>query len=541
MNQLRALYQTLSRLQRISICIAVVAIGAGLFALAHWQKERSFEPLYRELGTEDAGALVTKLKEKGVDYRLADNGTTVLVPSTRSAELRLEMAAAGLPRSGRPGFELFDKVNFGITDFAEQVNFRRALEGELERSVMALAEVDKARVHLTFKKDSVYLDARQPAKASVLVKLRPGSHLTPVNVQAVTHLIASAVEGLSPESVSVLDMQGNLLSRARKGLPGDSNEANEATLEYRAKIERELLTKIESTLEPLLGADRFRAGVSVECDFSSAEESQEVFDPNASVMSSSQKSEDATASTSVAGVPGTASSLPRPTSTPSRAPGGISRRTESIAYQTSRTVRHKKVPQGEIRKISASVLLDQELQWQGEGSAIRRVLIPPPPERLKAIRDLVAATIGFSEPRGDQIIVEALPFEMTLKSEPPAAPPAATSKPPDVSKKPWAGLIGEPGAMAPRIGASLAVLVVIGVGFWHYRKYILRKPRAGEPPTAADQKTLPPVPISAALPPASGAATAPQLDTRSQIRERVLQDPQRGAVILKHWITEGKA
>ena len=144
----------------------------------------------------------------------------MLVPSAKLAELRLGMAAAGLPKTGRIGFELFDKMNLGATEFTEHINYRRALEGELERSVMSLAEVEQARVHLTFPKDSVFLEAQQPAKASVLVKTRPGARLAPQNVVAIYHLVASAVEGLAPDAVSVLDMNGNLLSRPRA--PGRS-------------------------------------------------------------------------------------------------------------------------------------------------------------------------------------------------------------------------------------------------------------------------------------------------------------------------------
>ena len=237
-------------------------------------------------------AIVQKLKESGVEYRLPEEGGMVLVPSARLAELRINMAAAGLPKTGRIGFELFDKTNLGATEFTEHINYRRALEGELERSVMSLAEVEQARVHLTFPKDSVFLESQQPAKASVLVKLRPGSRLAPQNVQAIDHLVAAAVEGLSPDAVSVLDMNGNLLGRPRPPGTLDGPEPSEAALDYRHHVEADLLAKINSTLEPLLGAEKFRANVSVDCDFTGGEQSEEIFDPAHSVMSSSQRTED---------------------------------------------------------------------------------------------------------------------------------------------------------------------------------------------------------------------------------------------------------
>src|SRR6266849_9572560 len=191
MEQLKKLLADLSLMQRVTIVAAALVVGAGIFALVRWKRESDFRPLYTTLASEDAGAVVQKLKEGGVDFRLSESGSTVLVPSAKLAEMRLEMAAAGLPKSGRIGFELFDKTNFGATEFVEHINYRRALEGELERSVMSLAEVEQARVHLSLPKESVFIDQQQPAKASVMVKLRPGSQISAQNVLAVTHLVAS--------------------------------------------------------------------------------------------------------------------------------------------------------------------------------------------------------------------------------------------------------------------------------------------------------------------------------------------------------------
>src|ERR1700682_249009 len=205
----------LSVRQRISIAVVAVLAGAARYAPVRNKKKADFKPLFTGVAPEDAAGIVQKLKESGVEYRLPEGGGSVLVTSTRWAEVRLTMAAIGLPKSGRIGFELFDKVNLGATEFTEHVNYRRALGGELERTVMALSEVETARVHLTFPKDSVFLEAQQPAKASVLVRLRPGKRLAAQNVVAINHLVASAVEGLSPDAVSVLDMNGNLLGRPK--------------------------------------------------------------------------------------------------------------------------------------------------------------------------------------------------------------------------------------------------------------------------------------------------------------------------------------
>ncbi|HTS61504.1 MAG TPA: flagellar basal-body MS-ring/collar protein FliF [Candidatus Acidoferrales bacterium] len=423
---MKKLLANLSVRQRITISIVIVAAGAGLYSLVQWKKEADFKPLFTGLAPEDAAGIVQKLKEGGVDYRLPEGGGAVLVPSSRLADLRLSMAAAGLPKTGRIGFELFDKVNLGATEFTEHINYRRALEGELERTIMALAEVDQARVHLTFSKESVFLESQQPAKASVLVRLKPGARLAAQKVLAIDHLVASAVEGLAPDAVTVLDMNGNLLSRPRPAGGLDGPEPSAAALDYRRQVEADMLAKINSTLGPILGAEKFRAGVSVDCDFTGGELSEEIFDPARSVMLSSQRTEDATGAALSGGVPGAASTLPRPTSRPTNGLGKATRVTENVTYQSSRTVKKTRLPAGVVRKTSVAVLVDQEVTWQHDAGGYRRVLVPPSPEKLKVIRDLVAGVTGYSQDRGDQLTIETLPFETTLMLEPPAPPRPAT-------------------------------------------------------------------------------------------------------------------
>src|SRR5580693_142956 len=415
---MKRLFDSLTWKQILSIVVVAGGVIAGLVSLSRWNQERDFRPLYSALSPEDAGAVLAKVRESGTEFRLADNGTVVLVPSGKVAELRLQLAAAGVPKSGRIGFELFDKTNFGASDFAEQVNYHRALEGELERSVMSLAEVEQARVHITFPKESIFLESHQPAKASVLVKLHPGAQLSAQNVAAICQLAASAVDGLIPEAVSVLDMRGNLLNKARRALSPDDPEPSEAAIDYRQKIERDLLVKINSTLEPLLGPDKFRATASVECDFTSAEQSDETYDPTKSVMVTSQKTEDISGGSSATGVPGTPSNLPRPTSRPGTGSNGVTRRTENISYQSSHSVRHMRLPQGAVKHMSVSLLVDSSVRWEGAGAKLKRIVEPPSAEKLKAIHDLVAGVIGFSAERGDQLIVETMPFEATLNPEP---------------------------------------------------------------------------------------------------------------------------
>jgi flagellar M-ring protein FliF len=216
MKDIAKLIASLSMRQRIAIVAAALLVGAGVMMFSSARREADFRPLYTGVAAEDAGAIVQKLREKNIPFKVSDHDGSILVPSAKVAETRIEMASAGLPKSGRIGFELFDKTKFGSSDLTERVNLRRAVEGELERSVAALSEVESARVHVTYPRDSVFAENRLPAKASVMVKLKNGRALDEQSVSAVRFLVASAVEGLSPDGVSVLDMEGHVLGQRER-------------------------------------------------------------------------------------------------------------------------------------------------------------------------------------------------------------------------------------------------------------------------------------------------------------------------------------
>ncbi|MEP7353492.1 MAG: flagellar basal-body MS-ring/collar protein FliF [Acidobacteriota bacterium] len=473
MNSLRQLYDHLSWRQRLTILATVVAVMGGLFALQYWNTERKFKPLFSAMAADDAGAVITKLKSSNIEYRLADGGATILVEESRVAEVRLQLASAGLPQTGRIGYELFDQANFGASEFTEQVNYHRAIEGELERSVMSLREVERARVHLTMSKDSLYTEARQPAKASILVKLRTGAQLSAQNISAITQLAASAVPGLKANQVTLVDTNGNLLSRPRSvSLNGEDPDGNEGVLEYRKTIEHDIQAKIAQTLEPLLGTDHFRIGVSTEIDLTSGDQSEELFDPEKAVIASSQTTQDVPAGGVVqAGVPGTSSNLPRPTASQASAAASTTnygRRTENVNYQTSRTVRHTKLEQGALKRMSVSILVDHNLRYDNG----KPVVEAPKPEKLQVIKDVVAAAVGLNTMRGDQLVVEAFPFESTLAAQP-LAPDAPSTAPSSAIPLPaWLQkLLGENFKLQDPLGLVGGVvggflLILVGGAWW---------------------------------------------------------------------------
>lgn len=558
MNQIAQLLARLTGSQKIALAAAALAVIGGLLALERWNRERGFSVLFAGLSPEDAGPIAARLRDSQIDYRLADGGSAILVKEDMVAEVRLQMAAAGLPQSGRIGFELFDQNNFGASEFAEQVNYHRAIEGELERSVVSIREVERARVHITLPKDSLYKESREPAKASVLVKLRPGAELTTANVAAIAHLAASAVPGLQASQVTVLDTSGNLLSRPRAAGLADGTPAGEAALEYRQGIEREIQLKLAETLEPLLGPGHFRIGVSAEIDLTSGDQSEEIFDPDKSVMVSSQTSQDVPAAAlSEGGVPGTASNLPRPeasraTAVPAAAWG---RRTESINYQTSRVVRHTKLAQGAVKRLSLAVLVDHSLRYQ-DG---KPVVEPPAPEKLKVIRDLVSAAAGLNAERGDQLVVEAFPFESTLAAKPldVGGPPAAPASPGALPLPPWlAGLLGGGNTMLlAAAGAGIGLLLVALVAWLWIRRRRKKRiaaiapgPAQLESPTAEAQKQIEARLAEQAAEQARKEAEAilalkiPAVSTKKtevltkHIASEVKKDPQAMAQVVRSWL-----
>jgi len=554
MNQLRKLLASLTLRQQITIVLAIVAVGLGLWSFTKWNHERDFRPLYANLAPEDAGAVIAKLSAAGVEYRVDESGTVLRVPSERVAELRLQMAASGLPKTGRIGFELFDKNSFGLTEFAEQVNYRRAIEGELERSIGALAEIERARVHISLPKDSVFLESKQEGKASVVVSLRTGAKLSPQNSSAITYLVASAVDRLSPDAVTIIDSRGNLLVRPHKASTEPGGDEAGIDLEYRQKMEHDLIAKIGLTLEPLLGAEKFKAGASVDVDFTSADQSDEVYDPSKSAMVTSQKTEDISGAALQAGVPGTASNLPRPPVRPPGSATGTTRTTENVSYQTSRTVKRTRIPQGAIKRMSLAVLVDHNLRWDGVGPKAKRILEAPTAEKLKAIRDLVAATTGFTEARGDLLTVETLPFDSTLTAEPPSLPPALVTMPAN-GLPPWLQKYVKDMSPGLLIGIGVGALLVLiaPILFLLMRK---RKSPAGD---VTSDRALPGANPEATFEGqmASRAANQERLDAEAllalkvpppgtkkseilvkHLKKSVKADPASSAQLLRTWMDE---
>jgi flagellar M-ring protein FliF len=391
---------------------AALVLGA-IFFFGHLIITPDYKPLMTGMEPADAQALASRLAAKSIPYEVSPDGKTVSVPSDKIDSSRLEVASEGMPHSGRLGFELFDKLNWGQTEFDEKVNYQRALEGELERTIQTLRDVETARVHLVMPTDSVFLDREREAKASVILRLRSGQ-LSEDTQKSIASLVSGAVDKLSPQNVTITDADTNQpLTKHRPGSPAD------------AELEDQLSRRLVSTLEPVVGAQRIRASVNVDYDTSSSEENQETYDPKSAVAVTMQTSEEKTSGgETTGGVPGTASNVPN-ANAPAKSDEDIddtvqSSKTQNATYAVDKVVRHILQPVGRIRRISAALLIDDAVDIQqanGKTSETRRKRTP---EELKQIEVLAGAAIGLDEKRGDTLAVQNLSFQQSPQQAAPA-------------------------------------------------------------------------------------------------------------------------
>lgn len=435
--------QLLSRLKTLtsSFTATQLATLAGTFVLvagivggsAWWLNAPTYVLLFSDMDAESAGQVITRLKSMNVPYQLDEGGRGIRVPSSRVDELRIDLSSQNLPASGRVGFELFDRTQFGATQFLEQVNYRRALEGEIARTIGSIQEVSNARVHIAMGKDTLFGESR-PAKASVVLKLRGSRPPSAATIAGIGNLVASSVEGLRPEAVVILDSYGRPLARPE----GDANDPlGAAAIERQQRIERDMAARVVALLEPVVGPDRVRVNVAVKLDAETREETEERWDPN-SVVRSRQLTADQANAANLGGVAGsrgnTAPAPPEPGGNPvaptqqqvATGPGS-SRSAETTNYEISRTTRHVIAPPGDVTRISLAVILDDDQvpKKNADGSTeLQRK--PRSREELQKIQGLVAAAVGLETTRGDKLTVENVSFDEPVVEE--DAPPTILEK-----------------------------------------------------------------------------------------------------------------
>ncbi|HEX7916359.1 flagellar basal-body MS-ring/collar protein FliF, partial [Rudaea sp.] len=397
----------------------LVAVVAGLFL---WSRAPDYKVLYSNLSDRDGGAIITALQQANIPYKFSDAGGAILVPAEQVHEMRLRLASQGLPKSGSVGFELMDNQKFGISQFAEQINYQRALEGELERTIESISSVKSARVHLAIPKPSVFVRDKEAPSASVLVNLFPGRALDEGQVLAITHMVSSAVPEMPVKGVTILDQDGNLLTQPSTGSGLDASQ-----LKYRQQIERNTQQRIDAILAPLFGGGNAHSQVSADIDFSRSEQTSENFGPNGNPQQAAIRSQQSSTASEMSqagasGVPGALSNQPpQPASAPVNAPNGASggvtttpvsdRKDMTTNYELDKTVRHLEQPMGGIKRLSVAVVVNYLRVVDAKGHATMQ---PVTADKLAQVNQLVKDAMGFDAARGDSVNVVNSPFTADL-------------------------------------------------------------------------------------------------------------------------------
>lgn len=399
--------------QKLGLMVSVAATVALLAGLWMWGQTPDFRVLYANMSERDGGAVIEALQQQNIPYKFSEGGT-LMVPADKVHEVRLNMAAQGLPKGGTVGFELMENQKFGTSQFLEQINYQRALEGELARSVQTMASVANARVHLAIPKPTVFVKEKQKPSASVVLALNAGRSLDEGQVNAIVHLISSSVPDMPSQNVTVVDQSGTLLSAARSGT-GQMLDATQ--LKYVRQVETDYVKRIEDILSPITGIQNIRAQVTASLDFAVSEQTSEMYKPNQppneAAVRSLQSSEILDGIKTAGGVPGALSNQPpvpatAPLVTPATAVpaanGGASTNNShkemTTNYEVDRTIQHTKMPTGNIKRIAVAVVLNNRSVTDKDGKVVST---PYTDDEKAQITLLVKEAVGFEEKRGDTL------------------------------------------------------------------------------------------------------------------------------------------
>ncbi len=392
---------------RRAVLVGTAVVSLGFFSwIALGQASPRYTLLYSGLPEDQVAKVVDALAAERIAYRLDDGGTSVMVPATEVHEARIRVAGRGLPAGSGVGFEIFDKNGFGVTSFVQRVNFQRAIQGELARSIEQLAPVERARVQLAIPEPSPFLGRDRQARGSVVVQVAAGQELGPAQVRGIVHLVASSVEALSPERVSIVDSRGRLLT---SGSEAAASRATPAGVQgHRMKLEREFAQRIESILAHTVGPGRVAAQVSADFDWTQTETTEEVYDPDSQIERSEQREMEKSSEGGAlveAGVPGAQSNLPGEDEEGGGGPSATTERTaQTINYELSKRVSHSITGGGKLQRLTVAVLIDGKPGEEAGG------FVPWNDEEIAQFEKLTRQAIGFSEERGDEIVVVNAPF-----------------------------------------------------------------------------------------------------------------------------------
>lgn len=547
-DRLRFALSRLSNQQKILLLVSVAAIIALVVATSTWLKHADYRILFSNISERDGGAIIAALDQMNVPYKFSDGGGAVLIPGGKVHEVRLRLASQGLPKSGGVGFELMENQKFGISQFAEQVNYQRGLEGELSRTIQSIGAVQSARVHLAIPKPSVFVREELKPSASVLLNLYPGRMLESSQIAGIQNLVAASVPNLAVSAVTLIDQSGAMISQLKSKLMEVGLDPTQ--IRYVREIEANAIKRVDDILSPIVGQGNVRVQIAADVDFSQSEQTAETHRPNTTPpdvsIRSQQTSESASATPSALGIPGALSNQPPvPATAPLTQPavpgaGAVARadkplpgqldaagvqapiasvaqpistrKDSTINYEVDKTIRHTKQSVGTIRRLSAAVVINHRKDAKG-------VSKPLADAEMKQINELVKEAMGFNKERGDTVSVANAPFTVIERDD----SGIPVWKDPDILS-----LVKEVfkyGAIAA-IVAYLLFKVVIPLG----------KNMLETPPRRANQPLGEKINIVAGDEDDQAPSAAETLERKlAQARDLAQQDPKVVANIIKDW------
>lgn len=533
LGRLRGGLGHLSSQQLLGLMFAVAAIIALLFGSWMWSQTPDYRVLYSNLSDRDGGTVISSLQQMNIPYKMAEGGGAILVPSNQVYEVRLRLASQGLPKGSVVGFELMDGQKLGMSEFQERVNYQRALEGEITRSIQSLSAVQGARVHLAIPRPSVFIREQQKPSASVLLSLYPGRSLDAAQVSGIAHLISSSVPELPVKNVTVVDQNGNLLTGAGDGAAAHAG-LDPSQLDYLHQVEQSYVKRIESILTPIVGLDNVRAQVAADLDFSMVEQTAETYKPNpvpneAAIRSQQMSETNGDAGKQASGVPGALSNQPpgaasAPIAAAGTASGGAAgaasganvHKESTVNFEVDKTIQHVRQQVGSVKRLSVAVVVNHRKDAKGANK-------PLTPAELSQVQNLVKEAMGFSQARGDTLNVVNAAFTEREIEEVPAVP-----------------LWKEPGNMAlvKEIGKNLLIAALLFYLVFGVIRPILRdlaRPHAhaGENVTGEEGEMAAVISPEAA---AKAAQAAGYEENLKAAKELAKQDPRVVASVVKDWV-----
>ena len=417
-QQVSKLLRTIPTGKKISFAVVIAMVLGGFITLLIWINRPDYQVLFTNLEAADAGQIMEKLKEKKTPFRIKEGGSAILVPDDSVYQLRLELASEGIPTGHAVGFEIFDTIPFGTTEFVQRLKYQQALQGELARTITQFDAIAEARVHIVASGDSLFAEPEKPATASVVVRLYPGGALDQKQLQGVIHLVACSVKGLRPENVTVVDMAGGLLSKGQQEEGVDV--LSRAQFEYQQKLERAFESRILTMLEPVVGLNRVVAKVSAEVDFGRVNIFEERFDPdNTAVRSEQHEKETSTGGQTVpTGSPDLKYDIYSSDAASTGLRNTFQKENATINYEVNKLNKQITNAVGSVKRLSAAVIIDGPYgsETSPEGEEVKKFL-PRSRREMKTFEDIIKKAIGFREVRGDQVNVSNIPFALQDEEE----------------------------------------------------------------------------------------------------------------------------